>query len=110
MSCLDMNSLYLCVRILYSYSDCYSKYRGGAVQGGLEVPGFMTSFMSDSSRRRADEQSTLEAIDYLAPAEQKKKQALSIILMELTRLRKVNAEQDSSQKYLSDTVKCFKLC
>jgi hypothetical protein len=98
---------------------CYSKYRSGGL-GGLEVPGFMTSFMSDSSPQHykhsttpnttgaaaaagagaagaspkhkaspnGSEGVTLEAIDYLAPAEQKKRQALSVLLMELTRLRR----------------------
>lgn len=85
-----------------------SKYRGGAVPGGLEVPGFMSSFVdpaySGGSRSPDHTRSALEAIDHLAPIEQKKKQALSIILMELTRLRKLNSENVASKQYLSDTV------
>lgn len=99
----------------FSASSDQSKYRGGALSGGLEVPGYMTSFMdptaspNGSEHRHDSTRTTLEAIDQLAPAEQKRKQALSIILMELTRLRKVNAEFNASKRYLSDTV-IFLLC
>lgn len=92
-------------------SSTQSKYRGGAVQGGLEVPGFMSSFMDPDGRKEkhSDSRMTNEAIDYLAPIDEKKKQALSIILMELTRLRKVNAEFIGSKKYLSELVR-FSVC
>lgn len=92
----------------FSSAEDQSRYRGGAVSGGLEVPGFMAAFMEPggSAAGASGHRSALEAIDALAPAEQKKKQALSIILMELTRLRKGNAEHAASKQYLSDTVSC----
>jgi hypothetical protein len=73
------------------------------VSQGLNSPGFMAAFLNKDSNRTI-EQTALESIDYLAPADQKKKQALSIILMELTRLRKSNADIVSEKQYLSDIV------
>ena len=65
-------------------------------------PGFFATGVESSSDR--NEKLTREAIDFLAPVEEKKKHALSIILMELTRLRKVAVEDASRRQYLTEMV------